>query len=97
MKYKVLSNLQTGEGNFATGDEIEMDEGTAGNLMKDGVLELIEGEVSSEETSKEEVSKEEAPDYSKMKVKELRTLAEAKGIDIEDLNKAEIIEALEEE
>lgn len=42
MKYKVLSNLKTGEGTFKAGDEIEMDKETAKGLVDIGVLAEME-------------------------------------------------------
>jgi len=94
MKFKVLSNLKRDGKVYLAGSEIELEEtDEVESLVADGVLEAVgESEVPAGE--------ENIPNYSKMKVGELRATAVEKGIvteeEAKDLTKAELIDALEE-
>ena len=96
VKLKAKIKISTSKGSFFAGDVFEIEEGYAKRLIKAGYAEKLEPTqtLNTNETNTEINPEKE---LEKLKVDELRELAEVIGFNAGDLKKTELIKKLIEE
>ena len=91
IKLVAQARISTSKGSFSAGDVFEIEERYAKRLLEQGYAKLYEAKDEPPVQVKPEV------ELGKLKVDELRALAEAIGFDGKDLKKAELIQKIIEE
>ena len=90
IKLKAKIRISTSKGSFSAGDIFEIDENYAKRLIEAGYAEKLE-------ENKKNISQIPEKELEKLKVDELKELAEAIGFEANDLKKAELIKKIIEE
>jgi len=96
IKLKALARISTSRGSFSAGETFEIAEDIAKKLIKAGYAEMIEP-LSVIQTSEGSVEIKPEKELGKLKIEELKELAEAIGFDVGDLKKADLIKKIIEE
>ena len=96
IKLKAKIRISTSKGSFSAGEIFEIDESYAKRLIEAGYAEKVDvtETVKQDERS---VTIEPEKELEKLKVDELRELAESIGFDGSELKKAELIKKIIEE
>jgi len=94
VKLKAKIRISTSRGNFSAGDIFEIEEHYAERLINEGYAEKVIEEVTKTDDEKVKLIPEK--ELEKLKVDELKKLAEAMGIE-GDFKKAELIKEIIEE
>ena len=96
IKLKAKIRISTSKGSFSAGEIFEIDESYAKRLIEAGYAEKVDitETVKQDERS---VTIEPEKELEKLKVDELRELAQAIGFDGSELKKAELIKKIIEE
>jgi len=90
IKLKAKIRISTSKGSFSAGDVFEIDEIYAKRLIESGYAEKVE-------ENERNISQTPEKELEKLKVDELRELAETIGFDGNELKKAELIKKIIEE
>ena len=88
VKLKAKIRISTSKGSFSAGEVFEIDESYAKRLIEAKYAEKIESEIIPKSPKKE---------FEKLKVDELKELAETIGIEASELKKEELIKKIIEE
>jgi len=91
IKLVAQARISTSKGSFSAGDVLKIEEQYAKRLLEQGYAKFYEAKDERNIQIKPEV------ELGKLKVDELRELAEAIGFDGKDLKKAELIQKIIEE
>jgi len=96
VKLRAKIRISTSKGSFSAGDIFEIDEIYAKRLIEAGYAERVDVSETLKQDEKN-VKIEPEKELEKLKVDELRELAEAIGFDSNDLKKTELIKKIIEE
>jgi len=96
IKLKAKIRISTSKGSFSAGDVFEIDEIYAKKLIEAGYAERVDVNETLKQDEKN-VKIEPEKELEKLKVDELRELAETIGFDGNELKKAELIKKIIEE
>jgi phosphoribosylformylglycinamidine (FGAM) synthase-like amidotransferase family enzyme len=96
VKLQAKARISTSKGSFSAGEIFEIAEDIAKRLIKAGYAKKVEP-VNVTQTSEGSVEIESEKELGKLKVEELKELAEAIGFDAGDLKKADLIKKIIEE
>jgi len=96
VKLRAKIRISTSKGSFSAGDIFEIDEIYAKRLIEAGYAERVDVNETLKQDEKN-VKIEPEKELEKLKVDELRELAEAIGFDSNDLKKTELIKKIIEE